>query len=310
MPKDKVRVGILRGGLVENYADSLVFGGDLISHLHEHLSDKYTPIDILIDKNGIWHAKGRPILPVDLVHKVDVIWNLSHPSFSNIIESFSIPNIGVPPFFSFLQHSRQMLHEHMQRVGIKMPRHLVFSAYQQDFDGDVHIYAEKKAHEVFNKFSAPWIVKSLVPGGETGIHVAKTFPELINAIADLVLHQQSILVEELIEGKNIFTHSLSGFRGSGVYVFPVNDFVPNFEHKFSPGEKEKITNTAIELHKHLGVRHYLKSDFVLHPRRGIFLTGYEFQPDLASDSHLHHSCMSVGTKLPYVVEHILESALR
>lgn len=309
MPKDKVRVGILRGGIGEDYTESLRDGGDYISHILENLSDTYTPVDILVDRDGLWHAKGMPILPVDLVHKVDLVWNLSHPSFSNILESFSVPHIGVPPFSSFVKNSRAMLEEHMKAIGVKMPRHIVFPAYQKDFDGEVNIYATKKAKAVFEKFSSPWIVKSLVPSVDSGIHVAKTFPQLIDAIADMVKHNKSILVEELIDGPTASTHSIKGFRDQDIYVFPVSDLSEHYPQKFSPGEKEKLINIAKDLHNHLGARHYLKSDFVVHSRRGIFLTGVSFLPDLTPDSHFDHSVLSVGAKMHNIIEHILENAL-
>lgn len=44
----KKRIGILRGGNGKHYALSLKKGGDIISHLHEYLGEKYKPVDIWI----------------------------------------------------------------------------------------------------------------------------------------------------------------------------------------------------------------------------------------------------------------------
>src|SRR3990167_1415738 len=314
----KKRVGILRGGTGEHYHSSLQKGGDIISHVMEKLSHKYAPVDILIDKDHVWHCSGKPVTPSDLVHKVDVVWNLSHPSFSNILSSLSIPNIGASPFLGTLQTSRDMLKGFVKNIGLDMPRHIVLPVYQKDFDGAREKYAIKKAKQIFEKFGSPWIVKSFmsdsnmgpVRGREgsqrpsasngMGIHLAKTFPELVNAIEDGVRHNKSILIEEFILGKTVSTHSLREWRGEDIYVFPPEDF--------SKKEKENLSSLARELHSHIGAEYYLKVDFILHPRGRAYVVGFSFLPDVKKNSHFSRACQSVGAKAHHVMEHILEKA--
>lgn len=302
MSNDTVKiVGILRGMAGEQYETSLKRGGELISHISENLKEKWQPVDIFIDKNYIWHCGGVPVNPGDLIQKVDVVWNASHPSLSNILEGLSIPNVGVSNFSSMLEKNREMLREHAKKIGLNMSRHILIPLYQKDFDGDKDKFIIRKAREVFEKFGAPWIVKSLTSGSVMGIHVAKTYPELIGAIADGVNHEQSILVEEFITGKSATAHSIPMFRGEDLYIF--------FPNNFSVDEKEKAKSVIRNLHNHIGAKHYLKSDFVLHPKRGWFLTGINLHPDLGIESHLTQSSESVGAQMHYVIEHILESAL-
>ena len=92
---NKIKVGILRGGTGNHHAISVRRGGDIISHIFENLSEKYKVVDILIDKEGIWHLNGIPTKPADLVRKIDVVWDTSeHPSSSITLDNFSIPNVG------------------------------------------------------------------------------------------------------------------------------------------------------------------------------------------------------------------------
>ena len=304
-------VGILRGGTWENYEKSLSEGGKIISHIFENLFNKWKPVDILVDKNGNWHLAGLPIKPAQLMNKVDVVWNMSHPSYSKTLLDFSIPNIETNLFSKTLV-SREMLREHMKKIGINMPRGFVIPVYQKDFDGPVEEYAIKKAKEVFEKFASPWIVKPLVEDLNIGIHIAKNFPELIGAIVDCVEHQKSILVEEFIFGKNASVHSVAGFRGENAYSFPPienRDGVIISPGKFSFTEKEKLMNLVKKIYHHINTSQYLKSDFVLHPSGGIYLTHIEFSPNLDPDSCFHKSCESVGTEAHNIIEHILERAL-
>ena len=293
------RVGIIRGGTGENYENSLKNGGDIIAYLNEHLENKYKPVDVLIDKDGVWHMNGLPIIPADLKHKVNVAWNTAHSGLGADLDNLSIPHVGQSSFSRALASSKDMLREHMKKLGVKMPRTLLIPVYQPDFDGPRERFSIKKAKEVHEKFHAPWIVKSLNPDKTMGIHVAKTFPELVNSIEDGLNHNQSMIVEEFVDGIATSVHSVPEFRGESIYIFPPKNLAGE--------KKEKLMSLVKDLHHHLGVKHYLKSDFIMHPKFGVYLTGISFTPDLKPGSHFHDSCESVGCKMHHVVEHMLEN---
>jgi len=281
----KIKVGILRGGTGEHYASSLREGGNIISHIFENLSDKYRTVDIFIDKNSNWHMNGLPITPADLAHKIDVIWNTSeHPDLSVILDNFSIPSIGKGHFLKVLENNNDMLRKHMKEIGVQMPRSIVLP---------------KNAREIFERFAAPWIVKI-----DNETKVVKTFNEL----AETIKNKNSVIVEEFITGKSSSVHSITGFRGEDIYVLSPQN-LPTGRADFTADEKNKIINFAKNLHKHLAAEHYLKSDFILHPRRGFFLTSIGFLPDLKKGSHFDQSCKSVGAEMHHVIEHILKKTL-
>jgi D-alanine-D-alanine ligase-like ATP-grasp enzyme len=296
------RVGILRGGDTDHYENSLRKGGELILHIHENLADRWKPVDILIDKNGVWHVSGVPVQPVELVNKVDVVWNTAHPSFSLILDSLAIPNIGVESFPFFLSENRKRLEDHMKIIGVRMPRHIVFPVYQKDFDISPDRYILKTAKAVHEKFSPPWVVKSLTEDPNIGIHVANTYPELVDAIEDITNHGKTILAEEFINGKEVSVHSIAGFRGEEIYNLPTIE-------NFSTIEKEKLNAVTRDIYKHLDISNYLNSSFVMHPKRGIFLQKVEFSPDFNKDSHFNRSSKSAGANSKQIIEHILEKAL-
>jgi len=301
----KKRVGVLRGGAGGHYAISLKRGGDIISHISENLPDKYKVYDILIDKDHVWHINGLPINPADLMNKVDVVWNAAHPSFSNILASLSIPNVGSSPFSNTIDGSREMLREHMKKIGVEMPRHLLFPVYQRDFDGPIELYAIKKAKEVHQKFPAPWIIRSFISDSSMGVHLAKTFDELVGAIEDGVKHQTSILVEEFISGKVASVHSVPNFRGQDFYIFPPISVFGSL----SLPEKEKLIGLGRDLHSHMGAKYYLKSSFVLNKRGKVYLLNIDSKLDPNKDSYFSQVCESVGARTDQVIEHILEQAL-
>lgn len=299
------RIGVLRGGKGKNYETSLINGGDLIIYLHKNLADKYKPVDILIDKENVWHLGGVPISPSGLIHKVDIVWNTAHNSVANILDQFTIPHISVSAFFSMLQNDNQKLAEHIKSLNVKVPKKIIFPVYQPDFDGPLHTYVIKKAKEVHQKFGSPWVVTAYTEDKSMGIHLAQTFPELVRAIEDGVHHGKSILVEEFIKGNVISIHSVANFRGEDVYVFPPK----NVFGSISANQKEKLINLTKDLHNHVGVNHYLKSIFVLNKRGEVYLLQIEAIPHLEQDTSLEQACVSVGTKMRHIVEHILENVL-
>jgi len=274
---EKKRVGIIRGGSGSHYETSLKKGGDIITYIFENLSDKYKPVDILVDKDYIWHSNGLPISPSDLAHKIDVAWNVSHPSFSSILESLSIPTIGAGSFASTLENSGEILREHLKSLEIKMPRQIILP---------------QNARAVLEKFPAPWKV---------GDKLVKTFLEL----TELIGSNTSILVEEFISGKVASVHSVAGFRGEDVYTFPPGNVFGNFSHD----EREQLIKIAQDLHSHIGAKHYLRSSFVVNKRGKVYLLDIQSIPNLKSGSHFTEACESVGAKMHNVVEHILERAL-
>lgn len=294
------KIGVIRGGNWDGYENSLKQGAYIISYIQNNLGEKYEAIDIFIDKDGIWYIKGLPITPHDIVHKVDVIWNTAHSAIAQMLNNFSIPHISIPTISSALKKSREMLYEHMRNTDIHMPQHFIIPAYQNDFDGPIERFAIKKAKQVFEKFSSPWIVRSFNQDISMGIHVANTYPELVNAIIDGAEHGNSLLVEELIAGKDGSIHSLKGFRNDDIYTFGSGNF--------SLAEKEKLYNITRDLHTHLGDTHYLKSDFILAPRGRVYLKNIDLTPDFKDNSHFCESCMAIGAKPHNVFEHILEQA--
>ncbi|MBY0376688.1 hypothetical protein K2P96_01815 [Patescibacteria group bacterium] len=133
-----------------------------------------------------------------------------------------------------------------------------------------------------------------------GIHLAKTFGDLSQAIEDGVNQGNSILVEEFIYGKPSAVHSLANFRNEDVYVLPPQNFTST--------EKEQIISTAKNLFNHVGATHYLKADFIFHPTRGLVLTDIYFLPDIQTGSHFHQACEYVGANMDQIIEHLLKNS--
>jgi len=299
--KDKKIIAILRGGSGFHYEDSLIEGSKLIQYILDNFSDQWKVLDVFIDKNNLWHVNGVPKAPEDIASEVDLVWNTSYPSFAQFFEILSVPVVGSKAFSFSLKKDRPLFLKNTKIDNIKIPNHIVLPVYQKDFDGPQDEYIVKKAKEVFEKFCSPWLVKPFTSNSFKDEYVAHTFPQLVKAIEDGVKNGKSILIEEFIAGNKGTVHTVSGFRGEENYSFS--------EDNLSLSEKEKLINLAKNVHKYFDLPYYLKSEFILSPRRGVFLNDFELIPDLIDDSHLDRSCSFVGAKTKHLIEHILDSTL-
>ncbi len=290
----------MRGGGGKKHDKSLREGSDVLVYIIENLYPKWKPVDIFVDPNGVWHLSGMETLPSDLTHKVDVVWNTAGSAYQQILDSLSIPTIGQDGFASLLLDNPGTFSDFALKNNIRTPRKIVFPAYQEDIDGEAMEFASKKAREVWQKFSPPWIVRAYNEEKNVAAKVAKTFPDLISAISELLAHGDSILVEELIPGKVATTHIIPDFRGEKVYHFPISS-----TYNLSTDEKTAIVEAAKKLHSHIN-NHYLKADFVIHPRTGAHLLEFSLSPDLRDNSTLDEASASIGVRMSHIINHILE----
>jgi len=75
---------------------------------------------------------------------------------------------------------------------------------------------------------------------------------------------------------------------------------------FSRQEKEDLERMAIEAHKVLGLRHYSRSDFMIHPKRGVFILETNSLPGMTNESLLPKALIASGSSLQELLEHILD----
>ncbi len=330
-----IRVGVIRGGVSPEYEVSLLTGANVISHLKsEKLKEKYKPIDIFIDRNGVWHKNGLPVSFEKISEGVDVIWNALHGDYGEdgkvqqVLDHWKIPYTGSEAFPSALAYHKGLAKDQFNFHNIKTPKHILLPVYQEDIDGPFRDYAHKKAEEIFRKIPPPWIVKPFSGGSSVGIHVCKDNLSLLYALKDVALTGASVMVEELITGKEATVGVIEGFRGQKLYALPTIEIrIPKHKSHFDYGakyngeseeicpgnfkreEKDILEKVAKEIHEKLGLRHYSRSDFIVNPKKGIYALEVNTLPGLTDASLLPKGLEAVGATMPEFIDHILKKAL-
>lgn len=317
----KVRVGVLRGGPSSEYDVSLKTGSAVLNNLPDH----YTPVDLLITQDGLWHWQGMPIAPKDITRRVDVVFNALHGEYGedgqvqNILDSLGIPYTGSGRFSSALAINKYLTKQALAKEGIKTPAYFLIKASDN---------VEDSARTIFNKLSPPWIIKPADRGSSVGLFLVKHFAQLVEGLESARKHSELILVEEFIFGQEATCGVIDNFRGTGLYSLPVieirtpaNKTIFDYEAKYSglteeicpacftSGIKKEIESLAQQVHKILGLRHYSRSDFMISKRGQVYFLEANTLPGLTEESLLPKSLAAVGSNHSQFIDHILGLAL-
>ena len=317
---NKVRVGVLRGGPGSEYEVSLKTGASVLKHLPQ---EKYIPIDIFIDKEGIWHLGGMPKEPGELIKHIDIVFNALHGEsgkVQQILSTTGIPYTGPKPLAAATGRHKVLAKEKFKSAGIKTVPHELFDITKDD---------EAKINIIFRTLAGPWIIKPVNHGSSIGISFARTYEELIRAIIKALEYSTEIVVETYIKGREATCGIIENFRGSHLYSLLPVEIVPPPEKKFfdydskygtltqeicpgrfSSGETQEIQELARRAHTTIGARHYSRSDFIV-TSQGIYILEINNATDvgLTEESLMPKALSSVGISLSSFLDHVVRQSL-
>ena len=317
----KKRVGVLRGGPSTEYEVSLKTGKSVM----DNLADRYDVLDIFIDKDGVWHYLGTPITPDKVFKKVDVIFNALHGAYGEdgtvqkLLDTFGIPYTGSTALASAVGMNKVLSKKIFKNNNLKTPLHTTLSNIDN---------LEAEIVKLFKSFPMPAVVKPVSGGSSVGTAIAKTLADLEVTVTDALKYGKVALIEEYITGREATCGVVDNFRNEQVYaLLPVEIRKPSdsafFDYKakysgqseeicpgnFTAEEKKIIQNMACEAHQALGLRHYSRSDFIIHPKRGIYILETNTLPGLTGESLLPKSLNAIGCSLPDFLDHLIQLAL-
>lgn len=318
----KLRIGVLRGGPSNEYEVSLNSGATVLSALRDKFEHKYQPRDIFIDRKGVWHIDGVVVNPETMSSKIDVAFNALHGSYGEdgkvqaFLETHGIPFTGSGSLGSAVGMNKILTKKICTDHGIKSP-------YAKQISSDlVRSDARAVAQQLFTTFVLPAVVKPNSSGSSVGVAVVRSFAELIPALVSAAEHDDLIVIEEFIPGIEATCGVVEGFRGSDLYALPPVEIRPHsgffdYEAKyqgkseeivpatFSESIKKTLEGLAGKIHQTLGLRHYSRSDFIIHPRRGIYMLEVNTLPGLTSESLIPKSLRAVGSDVHELVDHLV-----
>jgi len=318
----KIRVGVLRGGPSSEYEVSLKTGQTVLANLPE----KYAPHDIFISKGGDWHVEGVAYDPEDVVKHMDVIFNALHGEYGEdgkvqkFLEHHSVPFTGSGALASSLGMNKILSKKVFKDYGIKTPQYIRVT--QEEFSPNL-------VREIYTGFSQPSVVKPAGLGSSVGVSIIKSLADIAPALELAFTFSPVVIIEEFIKGREATCGVIDEYRGERHHALMPTEIIDKtgsdlwgYESKYSndlheivcPGnfsreEKQAIQEMAIQAHRALGLKHYSRSDFIVHPRRGIYILETNTLPGLTEASLFPQAIKAGGSNMPEFLDHILGLAL-
>src|SRR3989344_913530 len=321
----KVRVAVLRGGPSTEYDISLKTGNAALSHLN---TEKYVPIDVFIDKTGIWHVSGCPKTPGNILEQVDVVFNALHGEFGEdgtvqkLLDRYGVPYTGSCASASALCLNKflvkQALLPYQEELGIHFAKHVVLYPAE---------YSDTDVQQMLSLFQLPAVVKPLTGGSSVGVSIVDDKESLYNAVSLVLGEGKRVIIEEYINGKEATCGIIEQYRGDPLYVTLPIEIRPSAGHRFfdyaakyenaseeiCPGnfsviEKEKIQSLTRDIHRILGLRHYSRSDFIV-TLTGVYFLEVNTLPGLTEQSLIPKALQAVGCPFPEFLDHLVQLAL-
>lgn len=299
---------------------SLQTGKTILNNLPEECE----PVDIFISKEGIWHEKGLEKSPEKILHRVDAVINGLHGKYGedgevqNLLDSFNVPYTGSGALASALAMNKILSKKVFKNHGIKTPYFQTVSANN---------LSKAAISDAYHGMPGPFVVKPSSAGSSVGVRIVNTPAELEAAIAEAAQYSPAILIEEFISGREATCGVIDGFRDHDCYpLLPIEikhkkkffdydakysdsgteEICPgNFSHEIS----KEIEKMAIAAHRALGLRHYSRSDFIIHPRRGIYILETNSLPGLTENSLVPKALRAVGSSVKEFLAHLLHGIL-
>jgi len=301
-----IRIGVIRGGPSHEYEDSLLSGAEALKNLRE---DKVVN-DIFITRDGKWHINGIERSPERILKNVDVLLNSLHGDYGEdgqiqrLLNDHGVRHTSSDKYASAMAMNRWIAKERASLEGVRTPVSMLVRRTDK---------LAKKAKEVFDSIPHPLMVKPASGGSNIISYKVDSFADLLTALENILFFTDSAVVEEYISGKYASCAVIDNFRGKNIYTLPPAEIVSLDDVKcpgnFTEKEKKEIEKVAELIHSKLGLKNYSSSDFVVTPKRGVYLLEVNTTPRLHEKSFLPKSLESVGVEVKEFLNHLLHLAV-
>jgi D-alanine-D-alanine ligase len=258
-----------------------------------------------------------------------MVFNALHGAYGedgkvqNILEIHGIPFSGSDSMTSAIGMNKSLSKKVFRAHGIKTPYDRVLSSQS------VKENVEDVVKELFRSLILPVIVKPTSAGSSVGTSIVRDYRDLKNALNIASEHGHEILIEEFVPGIEATCGVIEAFRGQDLYALPPIEIRPitigsffDYEAKylgksqeivpasFSHEIKGKIEELAKKIHNALGLRHYSRSDFIIHPKRGIYALEVNTLPGLTDESLMPKALRAVGSDTHEFVDRVIQLAMK
>lgn len=347
----KIKVAVLFGGASSEHKVSLISASNVIKSIPE---DKYEITCIGITKTGRWLyypgdvesiANGQweynpdcttAIISPDPIHKgiiiiennsvsvrkIDVVFPVLHGrngedgSLQGLLDMAKLPYVGCGLLASASCMDKSHTHIVLDYYGIKNARWQMIT--QREINR-----IEQRCEEIAHELGFPLFVKPANAGSSIGINKATNLAELEEAIKVAFSHDNKVVIEEFIKGKELevavfgYDSPFASYAGEieacndfydydAKYDSPSNLYIPA---RIDDRKMAEIRETAIKAYKCLGCKGLSRVDFFLTDDGTLYLNEINTLPGFTSISMYPKLMENLGMSQSYLVDKLIEQAI-
>jgi len=170
-------------------------------------------------------------------------------------------------------------------------------------------------------FGLPVVVKPVQEGSSVGVSIVRQETDLAAAVAEAFAHDDEILVEQFIKGREVQVGILDNKAIGAIEIVPKNEFY-DFEAKYTdgmaehifparlePGLYQKAQQIGLDAHRALGCSGYSRVDLLVTESGDCYVLEVNTLPGMTALSLLPEiAAKGAGLSFGELVERIMESA--
>ncbi len=206
-----VKLAVIYGGMSTEHDVSMISGKNVLDNLDKSKYDIYL---LTITKEGKWLDKReREIKDIfKLLKEMDVVFPVLHGLYGEdgtlqgMLEMAKVPYVGCKVLASSICMDKVYTKVILEKAGIPQAKYVYIKEgntyIDENFD-EIKLENDEIIKLVEEKLKFPVFVKPSNSGSSVGVNKAKNGAELIKAIAEALMYDKKILIEEAIVGKEV-----------------------------------------------------------------------------------------------------------
>ena len=319
----KIRVGLFFGGVDQEREVSKKSASTVRRNLNK---DTYQVVNIEILPGETFVIRGKELEFDEVCSRIDIAVLALHGLFGEdgtlqrLLDEHMVPHTGSDALASAISFSKLLTKEVFERFSIKTPAYT--KATKEECPNKTACKA--KAGELFMTFPQPCVVKPTSAGSSLGVSICSTAAEIAEGLHKAFQIGDKVVIEEFISGCEYTVGVIDDFRGQEIYPLPAVEIIPpvdkdffDFETKYDGTTQEicpavlsdkiakELGNIASKVHKALHLKDYSRTDFIIHPTRGIFALEVNTLPGMSSESLFPKELKAVGIPMSEFLDHII-----
>lgn len=296
---DKIKLGVIFGGMSTEHDVSIVSGTSVIENLDRN---KYDIYPIYISKEGKWFKYTKDIEEIKILSigeeikeleeiqnqietlkKLDAIFPVLHGSYGEdgtiqgLFELIKVPYVGCRVLGSSVCMDKAYTKVILEKAGINQVKYAYVKKYKNSY-----IYVDSKFNEVVMSLSEvcekissninfPMFIKPSNSGSSVGIKKAENIQELKEAIEYASKYDYKILIEEGIEARELECSIIGNeeIEASCIgEILPAEEFY-SFDAKYNNNESRIVIPANITENQENEIRSLAKKAFKALDAKGL-----------------------------------------